>query len=536
MKWLSEFDNIKTPESWIEDTLSMAADMEKGDRKRKGNNKNVNEKRHFSSVGTLMKAAAIVCVFAAVSVGSVYAYNYYTARYAMTNTATSLNHFDGGTDAQGNQYAYDVAQKVNATAVSDQDAIIVQATDMVTESHKAVIQFTVKTKDDSPLVYNDETKVSFPARQQFKTIQVTVGEEQVHGGISSVVWAQRVDDADVPSEAVFELTIEDENIDFTGKDINVSLTDYQDSWAVMEDLGFSFDSVADIVAVGKLADRSEFERNEEKNYYADGSSKISYVLKPGSQKIAFSTKYPDAYIDNMGFGPLDEYVTKAAFYMTIVPGKDAERLQRLAFLNMTTGRMYNSQRDYMYKLLPDGRIQIVLSVNEDSQYSKTNDGIFIDATAKHLKNYRLVLNNPDNEATSGTRYSGTWSMTVKADASRAVADKTLKDIDMPKESVEQYQVYRINSVTLTATKFKMEYMMTEEGRTEEIKENSYFSKLVKSIVIVMKDGSRITLGNKIGGGYSDREDNAELEALLPAFIDTDNVLEIEIGGCTFSFE
>ena len=39
-------------------------------------------------------------------------------------------------------------------------------------------------------------------------------------------------------------------------------------------------------------------------------------------------------------------------------------------------------------------------------------------TLEHLKNYKLILNNPDKEPTDGTRYAGTWTMTLKSDASK----------------------------------------------------------------------------------------------------------------------
>ena len=545
MNWLSEFDHVKTPESWIDETLDMTVGRKESwdNKDARGKKSNIMKTRRNSTgrmAGNFVKAAVAVGVLIAVSGGSVYAYNYYMGKYAMNNTASSLNHFDGGVDDQGNPYTYEGAQSVKETAVSSQDILIVESTDMVTEAHKAVIRFTVKTKDGSSLVNNDETKVSYPSRQKFKTVNVKVGGEQIFsdGGLTSRIYAQRVDDASVPSEAVFELTISDANVDFAGKDISVSLTDYTDSWSVMSDIGFKFDSVADLVAVGKIADINGFDVVEEKGYYANGASKLSYVLKPGTQKIAFSDKYPDAYIDNIGFAPRSDYDKKDTFYMTIVPGSASETLRKLAFLNKTTGRMYNDH-EFAYKILDDGRIQIAVSANVDRQYSKTNDGIYIDTTLEHLKNYKLILNNPDKEPTDGTRYAGTWTMTLKSDASKMIEDKVLKDIELPKESVDEYQVYKIKLLTLNDTEFKVEFMITDEWQKNDSKENSYFSKFAKSIVIVMKDGKRITLGNKIGGGYggwSDREADAVLEALLQSFINSNDVEKLEIAGCTFKFE
>ena len=58
----------------------------------------------------------------------------------------------------------------------------------------------------------------------------------------------------------------------------------------------------------------------------------------------------------------------------------------------------------------------------------------------------------------------------------------------------------------------------------------------KSIKIVMSNGSKISLGNKVGGGWSDRETAAEMDGRLPTFIDADDAVGIEIGGHLFKFE
>lgn len=52
----------------------------------------------------------------------------------------------------------------------------------------------------------------------------------------------------------------------------------------------------------------------------------------------------------------------------------------------------------------------------------------------------------------------------------------------------------------------------------------------------MSNGSKISLGNKVGGGWSDRETAAEMDGRLPTFIDADDAVGIEIGGHLFKFE
>lgn len=529
MKWLSELNDIKTPDSWIEDTLNMTSRKEDNRGRRREEKRGSVVKMH-KGAGNIVKAAVVAGVLIAVSGGSVYAYNQYVAKYSMSNTASSLDHMGQSVDEDGNVYSYDAAQKVNETAVSSSDALSVEATNVITEAHQAVITLAVKSKNGEPIVYNDETRLSYPARQRFETAMVIIDDVPISGsGVSSGVWVQRVDDASVPSEARFELTVRASSVDFAGKDMKVRLTNFVDSWEVTKGIGFSYDSVADILAQGKAADSSSFKKVE-KGKYADGSSQYEYALNPGSYKIKFSEQYPDAYIDNMGFGPRTDYDNTNAFYITVVPGRYADALEKLCFQNKTTGMMYNSTS---IRKLDDGRIQVSVSPNQDRQYSRTNSGVYQNSTTDMLKNYRLVLNNPDKEPLTGNRYEGTWEFTVKSDESQAVADRVLKNLDITPDITSNYAVTGIRQVTLTDTEFAMEF---DTDYTKWGNDKTLFTKFQKSIKIVMSNGSKISLGNKVGGGWSDRETAAEMDGRLPTFIDADDAVGIEIGGHLFKFE
>ena len=169
MKWLSELDDIKTPDSWIEDTLNMTSRKEDNRGRRREEKRGSVVKMH-KGAGNIVKAAVVAGVLIAVSGGSVYAYNQYVAKYSMSNTASSLDHMGQSVDEDGNVYSYDAAQKVNETAVSSSDALSVEATNVITEAHQAVITLAVKSKNGEPIVYNDETRLSYPARQRFDSL------------------------------------------------------------------------------------------------------------------------------------------------------------------------------------------------------------------------------------------------------------------------------------------------------------------------------------------------------------------------------
>ena len=229
MKWLSELDDIKTPDSWIEDTLNMTSRKEDNRGRRREEKRGSVVKMH-KGAGNIVKAAVVAGVLIAVSGGSVYAYNQYVAKYSMSNTASSLDHMGQSVDEDGNVYSYDAAQKVNETAVSSSDALSVEATNVITEAHQAVITLAVKSKNGEPIVYNDETRLSYPARQRFETAMVIIDDVPISGsGVSSGVWVQRVDDASVPSEARFELTVRASTVDFAGKDMKDRLSGFMGS-------------------------------------------------------------------------------------------------------------------------------------------------------------------------------------------------------------------------------------------------------------------------------------------------------------------
>ena len=105
MKWLSELDDIKTPDSWIEDTLNMTSRKEDNRGRRREEKRGSVVKMH-KGAGNIVKAAVVAGVLIAVSGGSVYAYNQYVAKYSMSNTASSLDHMGQSVDEDGNVYYY----------------------------------------------------------------------------------------------------------------------------------------------------------------------------------------------------------------------------------------------------------------------------------------------------------------------------------------------------------------------------------------------------------------------------------------------
>ena len=65
MKWLSELDDIKTPDSWIEDTLNMTSRKEDNRGRRREEKRGSVVKMH-KGAGNIVKAAVVAGVLIAV--------------------------------------------------------------------------------------------------------------------------------------------------------------------------------------------------------------------------------------------------------------------------------------------------------------------------------------------------------------------------------------------------------------------------------------------------------------------------------------
>lgn len=522
MRWISEFDKMHTPENWIEDTLKATSGMGKdGKSTIKPENQKNRGRTGRRGMEFFAKAAAAVLIFTAVSTVGIYAHNYFKGRYQVDNPATVMDHFAGRED-----YTFDASQKLDGVAaVFPQQSLAIEATDLVTEEHKAVIRFTV-TSGTEPLVYNDDERISVPTWQKFRDIVIAVDGRKVW---KDNITIQRIDDAQNPYQAVFELTFHDENIDFTGKEIVVNLTDYMDVWSVSKRCGFLYDSVAELAKKGTMASDSDFTAEDYTEvWYADGSYEQIYSLNPGSLKIPFFSEYPDAYIDNMGFYRYTASRDTKAFYITVVPGKDASALQKLAFKNEISGDLENTAR-FAYKPLPDGRIQICLSADRDRYYSKTNDYIYQDTTLSMLENYTLALNNPNDEPTQGTRFAGTWQFTVQADAAMVVKKKTARNVEVPDSEAAALHIACFNTIKLTATELQVTFDYTED--TDDVVKNSVLSSLTHNgVMLIMKDGTKLEFGEKMGGGFNTRTQSGELSGILGSFVNTNDVVAIEFNG------
>jgi len=525
-KFLYEFDNVKTPEGWAEEIIIKAENMTSSEKRKLA----IFNKKKIS-----LKLVVIIAALFVLSSTSIFAAYKLNAKYKNENTAQSLNHFDTGVDADGNAYTYDGGQKIDQTLAVDN--LDVTCAKMSADSHSAYIQFSVSTKDGSSLVENSDTKVSIAARQKFENINVKIdGVEILPRAVDSYYHIQRVDDASQPDKAELELYIETEKIDLTGKSISVSLENYQDEWYEYQDIGFRYSSIAELAMQGTLASEDEFLPSDKIKYSFDAGMRL---LNAGTKKIYFSDKYPEAYIDNMGFAPRDLSDKDKCFYITIVPGSEenTKALQKLVFQNMTTG-MPNTQKLMSQKsdgqkwvmseeTLPDGRIEIALDVSADDMYNPGGRGN-IDTTMENISNYTLIYNKSYEVETKNIRYTGKWAFDFNVNANKMDTEIS-KDVDSKvTETKTNLHTITVNHVDLTSLQLKINATILNMDTWEF--ESFPVAGEISSPYIIMKDGTRISAGIKVEGGYQKGEKTVAYGWMLPSLVDTTKVEAIEWYG------
>ncbi|MED9903656.1 MAG: hypothetical protein UFG06_05685 [Lachnospiraceae bacterium] len=226
------------------------------------------------------------------------------------------------------------------------------------ENSRAVMTFTLKTKDGSPLIMDEINKapVFFPL--SFETVQVTVNEvsRQFSGLHESYQWITEdfyVGCTSVTEDfsgAEFELSIGFPKAQLEGEVLNIQFNN----------LIGTFHKFTDLKTTGTLAD-----------ILADSP-------EGENLHVPFAEEYPECYIDSYGFvsdklfgNPeniwhIVPHGTKM-FTMTVVCDEASKDIIRnMVFQNTNTG--LNGIAEMQVKELEDGRLRFYYSVNYDASY------------------------------------------------------------------------------------------------------------------------------------------------------------------------
>lgn len=514
MRTLTEFDNIKTPDSWKEAVRNYQNQeiSELQERLQKHENAKITSggiaRRPFR---VMLIAAAIVVL----SCGSVMAYDAWSGNFNFEMTRIIWGMFS--------ETDNDRMQQINQSVKDDN--LTLTCTNVIAQDDMLCVQINVKTNDGSPFSEMADLKKGVTITHAFDNVELYLdGELEDNFG----KWFYRIDDGSVASQADFEYVFYDQTGDtFLNKEIKLKLKDISDYHIIVNDIGITSNSLADLLAGVTLADMDDMTMYEKT---AKGGSVDCYKLPVGNLRIPFSEKYPDSYIDNAGIGIYTMYDKTgepnevSVLYLAISAGNEDEfyALRDLLCVNVQTGH-YPSNNLSRSGMVDDDRIIIALMPSKDPIYppSENYPGHPIEFTNDMLQMYNLVCtDNFKREVT--LMYEGEWQFEFKVDESLINAPKTVENIDVDTADGKAH----IDTLTVRDMTIEMTGTLDFTGREK--------NSVHELIALVHEDGSITNYGAKPIGSYefsdSDRTVKVELKWNAGTAHDISDVTAIRFLG------
>ena len=426
---------------------------------------------------------------------------------------------------------------VGKTDTAGDLAITVQKT--FCDSKSLYVSLEVKSKDGKPLQESTEFRKSEIEREKFAKASLKINGQDCGCDMF------RTDNASVPDKATFELVTSGNFSGLSGKPATLALKDLTDEVTTCEDAGFLFQNLGQLYAKMTPVKPQDFIKTGLYAVYADKLLIApSWTIPAGNQKIKFSNQFSDAFIDNIGFHKTGEYgCQNDVLYISITPGSQSEvpSLKKLCFQNTDTmqpiyfedplltgiGIEQNSsfktekdykdacQKDIDHKLTYNGnRIVIALSTFLDrgarSQDCSVND----------LSHYRIAKNyNSENVI----RCPGTWSIPFTLQ----FQDTTRKFT--PNADIKTKMGRRVAIQNITISDLSLSFSGKCHDPVTKWDDNDKADLSPNHVKLILKDGSSVDAGVKIGGGM-DGKGSFEYEGDLQSFIDADSVTAVEIFG------
>lgn len=372
------------------------------------------------SIKTVVKVSIIAATLMVLSVASVLGVEYFQRKYKTIIPRSISGHFNSDSDAVSDMKDVITSQKSGMTdktaGVKDMsDRYNLTWEEYTSTEHAIRAKIILQSKDGSPVLTENENKTPVFTSIGFDKTEVK--------GENSILNAKDVGNIDVG------VIIGNDRV-VTGKGISVRLTDISDdlSRLELELLYQNYDTNLDneniTITLGNLiSDYYEFEDMGVKDsigkLISSGKAETEFLdggiedgmykgyLPKGDNRIVFSDKYPDCYIDNFGFVQSDLH-NNTQFAISFVCDEASKNdFKQLAMQSDITGydvctKIYEHE---------DGRIELLYDVNYDESYvneyyrtkkDKDTDNNIYDTTMEHLEH--LYLKKNVNYA--GLPYSG----------------------------------------------------------------------------------------------------------------------------------
>ena len=372
------------------------------------------------SIKTVVKVSIIAATLMVLSVASVMGVEYFQRKYKTIIPRSISGHFNSDSDAVSNMKDVITSEK---SGISDKTAGVKDMSDRynltweeyTSTEHAIRAKIILQSKDGSPVLTENENKTPVFTSIGFdKTevkgensilnvedvgnidIGVVIGNDRVVTGKGISV--RLTDITDDLSRLELELLYQNYDTNLDNENITITIGNLISDYYEFEDMGVK-DSIGKVISSGK-AETEFLDGGIEDGMYKG-------YLPKGDNRIVFSDKYPDCYIDNFGFVQSDLHNNTQFAISFVCDGASKNDFKQLAMQSDITGydvctKIYEHE---------DGRIELLYDVNYDESYvneyyrtkkDKDTDNNIYDTTMEHLEH--LYLKKNVNYA--GLPYSG----------------------------------------------------------------------------------------------------------------------------------
>lgn len=374
------------------------------------------------SIKTIVKVSIIAATLMVLSVASVMGVEYFQRKYKTIIPRSISGHFNSDSDAVSDMKDVITSQK---SGISDKTAGVKDMSDRynltweeyTSTEHAIRAKIILQSKDGSPVLTENENKTPVFTSIGFDKTEVK--------GENSILNAKEVGDIRVGDKNIDEIITGEHHFrengrNITGRGIRVIVTDISDDLSrlelelLYENYDTNLDNENITITLGNLiSDYYEFEDMGVKDsigkLISSGKAETEFLdggiedgmykgyLPKGDNRIVFSDKYPDCYIDNFGFVQSDLH-NNTQFAISFVCDEASKNdFKQLAMQSDITGydvctKIYEHE---------DGRIELLYDVNCDESYvndyyrtkkDKDTDNNIYDTTMEHLEHLYLKKN------------------------------------------------------------------------------------------------------------------------------------------------
>ena len=468
------------------------------------------------SIKTVVKVSIIAATLMVLSVASVLGVEYFQRKYKTIIPRSISGHFNSDSDAVSDMNDVITSQKSGmidkAAGVKDMsDRYNITWEEYTSTEHAIRAKIILQSKDGSPVLTENENKTPVFTSIGFDKTEVK-GENSILNAkdvgnidVGVIIGNDRVvtgkgisvrltDISDDLSRLELELLYQNYDTNLDNENITITLGNLISDYYEFEDMGVK-DSIGKLISSGKA--ETEFLDGG-----IDHHAMYKGYLPKGDNRIAFSDKYPDCYIDNFGFVQNNlQDRNNTQFAISFVCDEASKNdFKQLAMQSDITGydvctKIYEHE---------DGRIELLYDVNYDTSYANehyrtqkdkiTNNNI-IDTTMEHLEH--LYLKKNVNYA--GVPYAGYQSYYNLTPTERSNIIRTHESCVKSETIPCEYNIAFTNKVSSKAFSQDVDVVVPTDTEGRELK---LFSITIADMQIQLRSSAELKESDKTRKDYS----------------------------------